>query len=110
MAAENFRGQFFDRFRPGLGHVARSKLIPQLLRIICSGRSWPEESRDAKFPAIDDQLDRSATLSFGQESLDLEETADVIRVVFKRDRRDFPKFPLWEVTDEAALHHDRAIV
>jgi hypothetical protein len=26
----------------------------------------------------------------------IDETADVIRIVFRRHRRDFPKFSLWE--------------
>ena len=45
---------------------------------------------------IDHSLDRSATLSFSQESVYIDETADVIRVVLRRHRGDFPKFPLWE--------------
>ena len=45
---------------------------------------------------IDHSLDRSATLSFSQESVHIDETADMIRVVLRRHRRDFPNFSLWE--------------
>jgi hypothetical protein len=45
---------------------------------------------------IDHSLDRSATLSLSQESVHINETADVIRVAVRRHRGDFPKFSLWE--------------
>jgi hypothetical protein len=45
---------------------------------------------------IDHSLNRSATLSLSQESVHIDETADVIRVAVRRHRGDFPKFSLWE--------------
>ena len=52
--------------------------------------------RRKNFLTIDHSLDRSATLALSQESVHIDETADVIRVVLHRHRRDFPKFSLWE--------------
>ena len=112
--AENFRCQFFDRFRSRIvGATSRkSKLIPQLLRIICSGRSLAGKDRETQnFLTIDDSLDRSATLSFGQESVHVDETADVIRVVLRPGPARLPKVPVvGKSADEAALHRYRAIV
>jgi hypothetical protein len=45
---------------------------------------------------IDHSLDRSATLPLSQESVYIDETADVIRVILRRHRGDVPKFSLWE--------------
>ena len=45
---------------------------------------------------IDHSLDRGAGLSFGEQTVDVDEAADVIRVVLDCYRRDFPKFPLWK--------------
>jgi len=55
-----------------------------------------KERETQNFLTIDHSLDRSATFSLSQESVHIDETADVIRVVLRRHRRDFPKFSLWE--------------
>ena len=60
---------------------------------------------------IDHSLDRSATLSFSQESVHIDETADVIRVVLRPAPARLPKVPVvGRSADEAALHRYRAIV
>jgi len=83
-----------------IGATSRnSKLIPQLLRIIWSDALCREGSRDAK-PPDDRPLAGSQRDTLVQPGVraTLIETADVIRVVLRRHRRDFPKFRCGKVS------------
>jgi hypothetical protein len=97
--AENLCCQFFNRFRLRIfwRNFAKFKVDPATLanRLECT--FFARKERETKnFLTIDHSLDRSATLSLSQESVHIDQTADVIRVVLRRYRGDFPKFSLWE--------------
>jgi hypothetical protein len=97
--AENLCCQFFNRFRLRIfwRNFAKFKIDPATLADHLERTLFAGKDRETQnLLTIDHSLDRSATLSLSQESVHIDETADVIRVVLRRHRGDFPKFSLWE--------------
>src|SRR4030095_3711772 len=97
--AENLCSKFFNRFRLCIfwRNFAKFKINPATLADHLERTLFAGKDRETQnLLPIDHSLDHSATLPLSQESVNIDETADVIRVVLRRHRGDFPKFSLWK--------------
>ena len=65
-------------------------LSDHLKRTLLAGKNGESQN----FLTIDDALNRGASIPFGQDSANFEETTNMIRVVLHRDGRCFPEFAL----------------
>src|SRR4029078_6890863 len=82
--AENLCCQFFNRFRLRIfwRNFAKFKADPATLADHLERTVFAGKDRETQnFLTIDHPLDRSTTLSFSEESVHIDETADVIGVV-----------------------------